>query len=229
MLLAAGLGTRLRPLTLTTPKPMLPLGGARLIDYTLGYLGKAGVEAVMINLHHLGDQIADYVGDGSRFGIKAHYSEEPEILGTGGGIKKVEGFFGDEPFIALNGDALLDVDAANLIKRHDESGAGATMVLKPLAPEDSYQPVSVEGGFVTGFNGEGNHFYVGLQILTHKLLEKLPPAGTASCLVKDGYKPFLEEGGRIAALTYDGYFNDVGTPERYSQAKRDAETNVISL
>lgn len=225
MLLAAGLGTRLRPLTYKTPKPLLPLNGKRLIDYTIGFLARSGITEVMINLHHLGNQIRNYVGDGSNYGIQAHYSEELEILGTGGGIKKAEGFFGDEPFIALNGDSLLNVDLAALTAHHIKSGAAATMVLKPLSPNDTYKPVSIDDdGWVTGFNGDGSHFYVGLQVVNKELLERLPPAGTPSCLIEDGYTPLLADGGKVASFIYDGYFNDVGTPERYEQAKRDVET-----
>ena len=88
MLLAAGLGTRLRPLTLTTPKPLLPLDGCTLIDHQLRYLASAGIGRVAINLHHLGEKIRAHAGDGSRYGLSIHYSEEPEILGTGGGVKR---------------------------------------------------------------------------------------------------------------------------------------------
>ncbi len=222
MLLAAGLGTRLRPLTYTTPKPLLKLNDHRIIDCTLGYLARWGIAEVMINLHHLGGQIREHVGDGARYGLKAHYSEEPKILGTGGGIKKAQGFFEGKAFVVLNADALLDADLHALIKRHGESNAQATMVLKPLAPGDDYQPVTIDDeGLVTGFNSGGKHFYVGLQILTQKFLNVLPPAGTESCLIENGYKPFINQGGRVASFIYDSYFNDVGTPERYEQAKRD--------
>lgn len=222
MLLAAGLGTRLRPITYTTPKPLLPLNDHCLIDYTLGYLAKAGVERVMINLHHLGEQIRKHVGDGLKYELEVYYSEESKILGTGGGIKNCEKFFEGQPSIILNADALLKVDVASLVRRHFNSGAEATMVLKVLSGSDDYQPVTTdENGWVTGFNKGGKHFYVGLQILTQKFLDVLPPAGTESCLIEDGYKPFIAQGGKVISLVYDGYFNDVGTPERYEQAIRD--------
>lgn len=224
MLLAAGLGTRLRPLTFETPKPLLPLDGKTLIDFTLGYLSKWGIEEVMINLHHLGHKIREYVDAGSRYGMTAHYSEEPQILGTGGGIKNVRGFFGGEPFVALNGDALLDVDLNAMSSRHFELNAQATMALKPLSPEDKFQGVAFdEKGWVTGFNSDGKHFYVGLQILTKDFLDAMPPAGTEFCLIEDSYKPFIERGGKVASFIYYGYFNDVGTPERYEQAKREKQ------
>jgi len=228
MLLAAGLGTRLRPLTYTTPKPLLPLNDKRLIDYAIGYLARWGITEVIINLHHLGDQIREYVGDGSKYGVNAHYLEEPEILGTGGGIKNAENFFGHEPFVALNGDALLDIDLEEMIAKHVKSSAAATMALKPLSEHDTYQAVSIDkDGWIEEFNSNGGYFYVGLQILTKKLLDQLPPAGTPSCIIQDGYKPFIADGGKVASFIYDGYFNDVGTPERYREAKKDVTKGLI--
>lgn len=230
MILAAGLGTRLRPLTYETPKPLLPLGEMHLIDYPLQLLKRGGIKEVVINLHHLGERIREYVGDGSRYGFDVSYSEEPNILGTGGGIKKALESFGDGPFVVVNSDALIDVDLGDVTKHHHESGAAATMVLKPLGPDDTYQAVSIDGnGFVTGFDNKGKHFYVGLQIVTKEFLNILPPSGTESCLITNGYKPFIENGGKVASFIYDGYFNDVGTMKRYEQAQTDCLDGICSL
>lgn len=221
MLLAAGLGTRLRPLTLSTPKPLLPLDGTLLIDHQLGYLRAAGVRRAVINLHHLGEKIRGHVGDGSRFGIEVRYSEEPEILGTGGGIKKAGALLGDGPFIALNADALIDADIAAVVRHHADAKAAATMVVKPLGQDDGYTPVDIgPDSFVRGF-GKGRHFYTGLQILGREMLDVLPPAGHSACLIKDGYEALLAKGGRVSSFVHEGYFNDLGTPERYEQAKQD--------
>lgn len=222
MLLAAGLGTRLRPLTLTTPKPLLPLNGALLIEHQLKYLASHGIKDVAINLHHLGEKIKLYVSNGNRYGINVTYSEELQILDTGGGIKKACESF-DGPFVVLNADALISCDISALIKHHDKSNAAATMVLKELSEDDGYERVGVsKDGLVTGF-GSGKYFYTGLQILGPEMLGILPPAGTPSCLIEDGYKKALGQGQRVAAFTYDGYFNDLGTPERYEKAKRDVK------
>ncbi|MFH0799471.1 MAG: nucleotidyltransferase family protein [Pseudomonadota bacterium] len=229
ILLSAGLGTRLRPLTLTTPKPLLPLDGALLIDHQLRYLAKAGFCEVAINLHHLGEKIREHVEDGARFGVKVRYSEEPEILGTGGGIKKAAASFGSDHFVVLNADALMDADIRQVAKRHFDAKAAATMVVKELSGTDSYNPVSVDqGGMIDGF-GKGRHFYTGLQILGPEMLAALPPAGEEACLVNDGYKKLMKDGQRIAAFVYRGYFNDLGTPERYEQAKRDAASGTFRV
>jgi NDP-sugar pyrophosphorylase family protein len=227
MVLAAGLGTRLRPLTYKIPKPLLPLDSRRLIDYSLYYLARQGISDVMINLHHLGDMIRDHVGDGGRYNLKVAYSFEPEILGTGGGIKNCEEFFEGKPFVCINSDSLLNCDLAHAVERHFQSGAAATMVLKSLGPDDPYEGIGIENGFVKKIGGKGAYFYTGLQVIGPDLLHELPPKGTASCLVKDGYQKLLGKGKKVAAFLYDGYFNDLGTPERYERAKDDAAKGIL--
>lgn len=219
MILAAGLGTRLRPLTLKTPKPLLPLNDITLIDHQLRYLAKSNITSVAINLHHLGEKIRNHVGHGASYGLEIFYSEEPEILGTGGGIKGAARFFGRNPFIVLNADTLIAADISALIKTHFSSGAQATMAVKRLVDDADFTPIDVdEKGFIKEF-GSGLYFYTGLQILSPDIFDVLPPAGTSACLIQDGYVKLMERGGRIKAFEYDGYLNDLGTPERYEAAK----------
>ncbi len=223
MILAAGFGVRLRPVTYSIPKPLLPLNSKKLIDYPLMLLRRYGISEVMINLHHLGHMIREYVGDGRNYGLKVFYSEEPVILGTGGGIKKVEDFFEGMPFVCLNGDSISHAPLNEVIDRHFRMAAAATMVLKKSSSQDPYEGVSIdEKGFVNNI-GKGEYFYTGLQIIDRDLLEVLPPAGVVSCIVEDGYKRLLKDKKRVAAFIYDGYFNDLGTPERYEKAKKDIE------
>jgi len=228
MLLSAGLGTRLRPLTLTTPKPLLPLDGCLLIDHQLAYLAGGGVNKVAINLHHLGNMIRDHVGDGKESGLEILYSEEDEILGTGGGIKQAARFFGRSPFITLNADALLSCDIEKLAAAHEASGCDVTMVLKAIPEGADYTPVAVQDDRVTGF-GDGSHFFTGLSVLGPAIFDALPPSGKSACLVRDGFQVMLERKGNIGAFIYDGYFNDLGTPERYEAAKRDIEEGSFDL
>ena len=110
MLLAAGLGKRLRPITNTTPKPMLEVAGKPLIEHHLERLRKAGIEEVIINVHHLGEQIQEKLGDGTRLGVKIQYSVEAQLLETGGGIKKALPMLGDSPFLVASADTYLDFD-----------------------------------------------------------------------------------------------------------------------
>jgi mannose-1-phosphate guanylyltransferase / phosphomannomutase len=134
MILAAGEGTRLRPLTLETPKPLLPVDGVPLIAYILTWLGGYGITDVAINLCHLGDKIKLFLGDGSHFRMRVTYSEETSPLGTAGGVKKIADFF-DGPFIVVYGDNLTDFDLSSMIRFHQQKKAAATMALfKPSDP-----------------------------------------------------------------------------------------------
>lgn len=219
ILLAAGFGVRLRPITNETPKALLPLGDSLLIDRQLEFLRAGRIREVAINLHHLGGKIKEHAGDGSRYGLKIKYSEEPQILGTGGGVKKAAALLGSAPFVVLNCDALIEVNIEDVILRHLESGADSTMVVKRISKDDDYEPVNVsDAGLVDAF-GRGNYFYAGLNIAGPKLLDLLPPAGTSACLVKDGWEKLIENGGRILAFETEGYVSDIGTPERYAKAR----------
>ena len=130
MILAAGLGTRLRPLTDTIPKPLLPVEGLPLIVWNLLLLRAGGIREVIINLHYLGSMIEEALGDGSRWDMRITYSHEAELLGTGGGLKAAEWFFDGQPFLVMNGDTLIDLDLQAFLDFHDVQGGVATLVLR---------------------------------------------------------------------------------------------------
>jgi NDP-sugar pyrophosphorylase family protein len=131
MILAAGRGTRLAPITDTIPKPLVSVAGRPLLEYILDFLRAGGIDDVVINLHHLGQRIADHFGDGSRHGVRIRYSWEDPILDTGGGIKRAEALLAGEPFVVVNGDSLLELRLQDVVERHLASGAIATMVVRP--------------------------------------------------------------------------------------------------
>ena len=130
MILGAGYGRRLRPLTERLPKPLLPIGGRPLLEWNLLLLKKHGITDALINLHHLGNQIVEAFGDGSRYGMRLAYSHEPMILGTGGGIKQAQPYFEDRPVLVLNGDTLSDCDLTALLKTHRARRALATLAVR---------------------------------------------------------------------------------------------------
>ena len=130
MVLAAGRGTRLAPLTHVTPKPLVPVAGRPFLEHILDCLRAGGIREVVFNLHHLGARIVEHVGDGSRFGVRVQYSWEDPILDTGGGIKHAEPFLAGEPFVVMNGDSLLEIDLAELVAFHRAHGGLATMALR---------------------------------------------------------------------------------------------------
>ncbi len=223
MILAAGLGTRLRPMTNTTPKPMIDVGGYPMIDYALAQMKWAGITHVVINLHHLGDQIREHFRDGSDYDMHITYSVEDPILGTGGGIKKVSEFFGDDPFIVMNGDIISDLDLNDLIKSHHEEDGIATLVLRPLGERETYTPIFIEEDRVTEF-GSGDMMYTGIQVIEPRALQLLPEK-VFSDIIADAYIPAIKSGEKITAFTHDGLWMEMGTLEKLEQARRafDAE------
>src|SRR5262245_39903937 len=130
MILAAGFGNRLWPLTQDRAKPAIPFLGRPLIAYSVDYLKKAGIREMIINLHYQGESIRKALGDGSAYGVKIHYSEEEEILGPAGGIDKVRDLLMEDDFVVINGKIVTDIDLQAAIQSHKERNAIATMVLK---------------------------------------------------------------------------------------------------
>ena len=129
MLLAAGVGARLRPLTDTLPKPMVPLGNQPLLGYTLALLARHNIREVAINLHHRPDIVRAYFGDGSAWGVRITYSFEPELLGTAGAVKKLQAFWDNEPFLIIYGDNLTDCDLTRMAAFHRAKGGLVTLAL----------------------------------------------------------------------------------------------------
>ncbi len=232
MILAAGLGTRLQPLTNHTPKALLLVHGEPLITYGLRLLKKHRFTQVLINLHHLGELLEKELGDGSRFGMEISYSWEEKILGTGGGIKKVADFFRNEPVVVLNSDVLIDLDLPKLVRFHKKKRGLATMVVREREPDSPYTPIWVGRGDRILNIGDpkikkkGSRsvphmgMYTGVQILEPKFLNYLP-ADQEACLIRNGYQPALASGEKIFAYPYSGYWNDLGTFERLRQAEAE--------
>lgn len=237
MILAAGLGTRLRPLTNSTPKALLLVNGRPLIYYSLKLLQKHGIREAVINLHYLGDLIQKEVGDGSKFGLRIHYSWEPEILGTGGGVKKAAAaFLEKESFLVVNSDVLIDVNLKDLVRSHRRKKAIATMVVRPRETDSSFTPVWV-GAYdrVLSIGEEAPSrqksnacIYTGIQVLEPRFLERLPNEGE-SCIIRQGYLPALERREKICGYRYEGYWNDLGTLDRLRQAESDLKSGRVRL
>ena len=133
MVLAAGLGTRLLPLTNVIPKPLVPIANRPLLEYTFALLAGAGVREALVNTHHLPDIFEERLRELDSSGLALHVSRERRILGTAGGLKKAEGFLGAATFLLLNGDFLVDIDLRQVLDFHQKQGAAATMVLIPDA------------------------------------------------------------------------------------------------
>lgn len=236
MILAAGLGTRLRPLTNTIPKPLLPIAGTPLIVWNLLLLKRYGFHDVVINLHHLGPMIEQTVGNGSRYGLRIIYSREPTILGTGGGLKQAELYFSGESVLVLNGDTLVELDLGTLYECHQQREAMATLVLRkdPEAAEWGLVEMDSDNRIVriTG-RGRTDHgptlprMFAGIHVLRPRLLRDVPK-GVASSII-DHYVAAIQRGDAVFGYDCEGYWSDIGTPERYAQAEQDASAGRIVL
>lgn len=226
MLLAAGLGTRLKPLTDTVPKPLVQVAGLPLIYYHLALLKKNHIREIVINLHHLGAEIERALGDGRDFDLTFTYSYEKEILGTGGGILKAAHLFGEEPFIVLNADILIDIDVDSVIQTYKKSQALATLVVRddPRAEQLGSVQVDPQGRVRAILNDPIDScqpmLFTGMHVLSNRALTQLPQ-GQKCCIIRDGYIPLLQAGGPISAHLHTGYWNDLGTIERLHETEQD--------
>ena len=215
MILAAGRGERMRPLTLVQPKPLLEVGGAPLIVHHLRALAGAGFEDVVVNLSWLGEQIRTALGDGSRFGLRLHYSDEgPEPLETGGGIYRALPLLGAGPFLVLNGDIWTDIDWSRLRDRL-APGDLAHLVLVPNPAHNERGDFVLEGGRIVETAGERRTFS-GVGVYRAGLFDgcsdgafKLAPLLRAAA-----------RDGRVSGELHHGRWLDIGTPERLAELDR---------
>jgi N-acetyl-alpha-D-muramate 1-phosphate uridylyltransferase len=212
MLLAAGRGERLRPLTDRIPKPLVPAGGKPLIAWHLERLAASGCREVVANVSHLGEQIVEYVGDGARFGLRVSFSREPEPLETAGGIAQALPLLGDAPFLLVNGDIYCEIAFEPLLS-HRLQAKLAHLVLVPNPPHRAQGDFSLDSGGV-GNEGAPRYTYAGIAVMSPRLVEP----------VKRGEKaplaPLLRNAAQkrlISGELFDGLWQDVGTVERLAE------------
>ncbi|PYS96283.1 MAG: hypothetical protein DMF50_05220 [Acidobacteria bacterium] len=225
MLLAAGMGERMRPLTEARAKPSLPLLNRPIIAHTLDHLKRYGVDEVVINLHHQPESIRALVGDGSRLGLKVHYSEEPIILGTAGGLKKAEPILRDAgSFIMINSDFVSDCDLGAVVARHRETKAVATLVLTPPRPGTDYGVVEMDDrGRILRLAGNppgdpdpraGRYTFTGIHILEPEIFDAIPAKGKAE-INGEIYPRLIGAGKAINGFIHTGLWRELGTPLFY--------------
>lgn len=208
MILAAGAGKRLLPLTATTPKPLLPVRGTPLIERLILQLRTAGFTDIVVNLFHLGEQIANHLGDGSRLGVQIRYSRETRELETGGGIVQALPLLGAAPFVIVNGDNLTDFDFRLIPKE-----LGTDLVHLVLAPRPEWR---IKGDFVykqSRVIERGNsHVYCGIAVVRPELFVNTPPAPFSWNELF--FKAVAD--GRVSGQLHLGEWLDVSTPEQYA-------------
>ena len=225
LILAGGEGTRLRPLTSSVPKPVVPLVDRPFIVYMLDWLRQHGVDRVVMSCGHLAHGVRNVLGDGSAIGLDIRYVEEPRPLGTGGAVKFAEALL-DERFVMLNGDVLTDFDLSAQIAAHERSGACGTLALTAVDDPTNYGLVRIgEGGEVSEFVEKPSADVVdsanvsaGVYILQRSVLDDLTHGEPAS-IERDVFPRLVGDG--LHGHVVDGYWLDIGTPERYLRASFD--------
>jgi mannose-1-phosphate guanylyltransferase len=242
MVLAAGQGTRLRPVTDRLPKALVPVAGRPMIEYALLLLRHYGVRDIIINLHHFGEQIETRLGDGQTLGLSIRYSKEPELLDTGGGLLKAKEFLRDGSFIVINTDALIDVNLAALAEFHAHSGAAATLVLRADPHADEFGSMDIDAaGRITRFldtrapvapaGAVRKLMFTGVQILEPQIFDYMN-GGIAKrkfSTTRDTYPRMLAGGERLYGFAFDGFWQDLGTPERIREAEQRLRSGQARL
>ena len=231
MILAAGFGTRLFPLTIDRTKPAIPFLGKPLVGYVAEYLAKFGFNDIIVNLHHQPESVKKALGDGSDFGVNVQYTvEEPKILGTSGALDNARKYLENETFLVANGKIITDIDIKAALETHRKSNALATMILKENSSFEKFTEVNVDDGFITGFEtgfpdaGQKNQpnvntpmMYTGIQILEPRVFDYIPK-GIYSDIVPTFYKPAIKNGEKIAAHIAQGKWFELSTIHRYLES-----------
>jgi mannose-1-phosphate guanylyltransferase len=229
MILTAGLGTRLLPLTLERAKPAIPLLGKPVLVRLLSTLMDQGIDRFRLNLHHLPDSI-EGIFQSKRFAhFPVSFSHEPKILGTAGGLKANESFFADETFVMVNGKIVLEIPLSEALDFHRKSGALATLILRPQKPPYRHYPVRIDHqGFLRDFKGVGPgrdlrkqaYTFTGVHIIEPDIFDFIPK-GEFHDINSEAYTRAMKSGRKVCGFPADTYWNEVSTPERYLSTVRD--------
>ena len=237
MVLAAGLGTRLRPLTNDKPKALVEVAGRTMLEITLERLRRAGVREVIVNAHHFADQLVEYLRAPENFGLRVEVSREDVLLDTGGGLKQAAWFFrgGEEPFHVHNVAVVSGIDLGRMMEVHRERGALATLAVQKR--ETSRLLLFDGDGWLCGRRrGEVEErtrgtdvvtplAFCGIHVISPRLLGMLEETGAFSII--DAYLRLTTEGARIGAFLADAYYwRDLGKPEQIAAAERDREQGL---
>lgn len=230
MILAAGRGRRLAPLTDHTPKPLVEVAGRPIIEWLIAFLRAGGIEQVVINLHHLGDRIERALGDGRRLGVEIRYSREREIRDTGGGIRHAERLLASEPFVVANGDSLLELSLGKVLDAHATSGAIATMVLRADPDPHAWGAVEIDAtnrvhriaSLPAGRTPANLRalMFPGLHVFEPEIFDWLEPDGAFS-ITRVTYPRLLEAGRLVRAFVTDARWITVDTAEALARADRE--------
>lgn len=220
MILAAGYGARLWPLTADRTKPALPVLGKPLVGYVAEYLARQGVDEAIVNLHHRPDSVRAALGDGAQFGLRLQYVYEPLILGTSGALDNARELIGDDTFVVVNGKLVTDIDLSAAIETHRRRAALATLVLRRNVARERFSIVETSDGLVTRFGGmpqpsdDSPLMFTGIQIMEPRIFDYIP-RGVFSHSTVEVFPRAIAKGEPIAAHVAQGMWFELSTLQRY--------------
>jgi NDP-sugar pyrophosphorylase family protein len=225
VIIAGGLGTRLRPLTYNTPKPIVPVVNRPFAVHQIELLAKHGIKEIIFSIHYLSSEIKKTLEDGKRWGIKIHYCLEEKPLGTAGAVKNAQKFFDNSPLLVFNGDILTDANISKIINFHNEKKARVTLTLTEVEDPTAFGLILTEkDGRVRRFLEKPSWDMVvaktvnaGIYVVDPNIFEKIP-AGEEYSFERQLFPSLLEEGAPIYGYLSDAYWVDIGSPEKYKEA-----------
>jgi mannose-1-phosphate guanylyltransferase/phosphomannomutase len=241
IIIAGGAGTRLRPLTYTRPKPLIPVVNRAFLEYQVAFLKRYGIDEIVFATNYMADRIQGHFGDGSRFGVSMRYVVEDRPLGTAGAIKNAQSVTGRATVVVLNGDILTDFDLGSIVRFHQEKRALVTLTLKEVPSPSPYgviitnetgrvcefrepseaQKRALSAGPKLPFTGEVDYINAGIYVMEPEAIDAIP-SGRPVSIERETYPRFLDEGAAIYAVSQNGYWLDIGRAAQYRQA-----TNAI--
>ncbi|MGI8633341.1 MAG: sugar phosphate nucleotidyltransferase [Solirubrobacterales bacterium] len=236
MILAAGLGTRLRPMTHTIPKPMVPILDRPVMGHIVALLRDHGLTEVIANLHYFPDAVRGYFGDGSEHGISLEYRYEDELMGTAGGVRNCRDFFGDDDFLVISGDAITDIDLGAMRNAHRAHDGIATLAVKQVDHTDEFGVV-IHGDDmrIQGFQEKPDPAEAlsdlancGIYMFSPEIFDYFPDADFADWAT-DVFPALLDNDVPFYAYAFDDYWNDVGTVDEFRQASFDAVSGAVKI
>lgn len=238
MVLAAGFGARLQPLTRKVPKPLFPIMNRPLLAHTIELLRSQEILDITVNVHHLPRRIVEYFGDGAAMGVHLNFTVEEEILGTAGGIKAAQKYLNNGPFLVINGDILVDINLEEVLRFHKEKGACLTLVARQDDSPEKYDPIEIDAtGKIVHFVGASSMnlpedttrvMFTGIQIMEPEIFDRIP-VGKFCGTTEDIFPEMIEEGLPVYGYLHKRYWIDTGTPNSYLKAHRDALDGRINL
>lgn len=240
MILAAGFGTRLRPLTQAVPKPMVPVLNRPLLEHTIELLRSFNIRDIAVNVHHLPEKIMDHFGDGSQLGVNLHFSREEKIMGTAGGIKAVQSFLESGTFLVINSDIIVNIDLDRVLDFHRHKRSCLTLVVREDDSPKKYDPIEIqEDGRIVHFVGASSMnipdntrrvMFTGVQIMEPEIFSRIP-AGKFCGTTEDVFPEMIQEGLPVFGYLHKDYWIDMGNRSQYLKVHKDAldgKTRLIS-